>query len=505
MKTLLKAILPFLVGIAYAQTPPVPVYGPIGSSGGGFALINSPSVIFPSDADHTMTYPEMSGSGGFLRVTCSTTLTTTRNLIAPQAKGFGWVIENACTQPIIIKPPSGSGVTIPVGSFVTVASDGYNYGQAGGRCTSGCTFTGGISFNMTNCPGNVCFGNTGTYTVPPSSSGNGEQDYQSHYLTFSGPGTNLGNSGGWSTSKAHVETDNFLRRGISQHMNANILCGSPSDCAAWYVYMYSRGAYSAQSDEGDTLASLKFAEGGTQPAGGLRPFNAQILVGGLGNRSPTFQNILYDGVVEESPLLDITQGTASGTMQITGTNFGTSYLSTMSVTCTTGCVSGGIPLSTAWGTLTAPISNPGVTAPTITTTTMTLNLTAGGISSPAPLAVGFACIAGPWYPQQTYISSINGYTSGSSETITFEVRYPNGDETHLPIILQGGVCGQYLSFDQDYTFTGGYRTSYFAFGSQDGTHLIYGENSGGNIIGNTRPQPGVNAVIMTSGTAIAYT
>lgn len=81
-----------------------------------------------------MSYPEVSGSSGVLVVTSSTSLTATRNLVAPLMKGFAWAVENATSggQAIQIIGPSGSGVTIANGSAAYVFCDGTNYLSSGG-------------------------------------------------------------------------------------------------------------------------------------------------------------------------------------------------------------------------------------------------------------------------------------------------------------------------------------------------------------------------------------
>ena len=108
--------------------PQIPLTGNIGA-GGVFPLINSPAVVFATDADHTMTYPEMSGSSGFLLVTSGVSLTATRNLIAPMIAGFNWAVENATTggHSIQVIGATGTGVTIASGYTMTVYCDGTNY------------------------------------------------------------------------------------------------------------------------------------------------------------------------------------------------------------------------------------------------------------------------------------------------------------------------------------------------------------------------------------------
>ena len=129
MKSLLKVALLLSLPLAfYAQAPQIPVTGTLGS-GGVFPLINSPSVVFATDANHTMTYPEMSGSSGVLLITSSVSLSAPRNVIAPMVRGFGWFAENLTTggQSIVIKGSTGTGVTIANGYGQVVWCDGTNY------------------------------------------------------------------------------------------------------------------------------------------------------------------------------------------------------------------------------------------------------------------------------------------------------------------------------------------------------------------------------------------
>lgn len=162
----LAAIL-MLCGVAAAQAPQVPVTGNLGA-GGSFPLVNSPAVIFTSDANHTMVYPEMTGSSGFIKVTSSVSLTATRNLIAPMAKGFQFTVENATTggQAIQVIGTSGSGITIANGDTSLVASDGSNYVTgvpAGGGVTTFNTRSGAVTLSTgdVNAVGTISNSTTG--------------------------------------------------------------------------------------------------------------------------------------------------------------------------------------------------------------------------------------------------------------------------------------------------------------------------------------------------------
>ena len=128
MKTLVKFLLFAVSTVALSQipAPQVPVTGNLGS-GGNFPLLNNGTLVFTSDANHTMIYPEMSAN--FIKVTSSVALTAQRNLVAPLTSGFTFTIENSTTggQSIKVIGPSGTGVVIPNGSAVVVACDGANY------------------------------------------------------------------------------------------------------------------------------------------------------------------------------------------------------------------------------------------------------------------------------------------------------------------------------------------------------------------------------------------
>ena len=133
MKNLSKLlILAILAPCALAQVPApqVPITGNMGP-GGVFPLLNSGTLHFTTDANHTMTYPEMSAN--VIRVVSNVTLTEQRNLVAPLTLGFQFTVQNATTggQSIQVIGATGTGVIIANGTTVSVACDGTNYVQVG--------------------------------------------------------------------------------------------------------------------------------------------------------------------------------------------------------------------------------------------------------------------------------------------------------------------------------------------------------------------------------------
>ena len=188
--TKISALTLLAAGMMFGQAPGVPVTGNIGA-GGNFPLINSPAVLFATDANHTMVYPEMSGSSGFIKVTSSVSLTATRNLVVPLTKGFQFMVENATTggQSIQVIGLTGTGVTIANGAAMVVASDGTNVvpaGSVGGG--------GGLSGQTAGCAPKANSSTTSTGPMPICD--DGTTTTMSHTVAFTGPNPMGGTAGG---------------------------------------------------------------------------------------------------------------------------------------------------------------------------------------------------------------------------------------------------------------------------------------------------------------------
>ena len=110
--------LAFFTGLTQPQVAPpqINLGGNIGAQ--GFPVLNSGTMVFASDANHTLTAQESSATGG-IKITSGVPLTATRSLIFPTAYGkLQFVsIENVTTggQSIIVTGQSGTGITIPNG------------------------------------------------------------------------------------------------------------------------------------------------------------------------------------------------------------------------------------------------------------------------------------------------------------------------------------------------------------------------------------------------------
>ena len=152
----IAALMLALCAAASAQSPQIPVTGNLGA-GGSFPLIYPRTITLNSDANYTMAYPDMAGTGGIIDVKSTVPLTATRNIIAPSVFGLGWTIENATTggQAIQIIGQTGAGVTIPNGATVSAWYDGAKF-----TATPIITQTGtlGTSSQVSAFPGSVTAG-----------------------------------------------------------------------------------------------------------------------------------------------------------------------------------------------------------------------------------------------------------------------------------------------------------------------------------------------------------
>lgn len=165
---------------------------------------------------------------------------------------------------------------------------------------------------------------------------------------------------------------------------------------------------------------------------------------------------------------------------VSGASYLTSYpvcLSSVVENCDTSAT---LPKTTAWGVTASDMGPTGQPADVSVSTTITVTLQPVGSSTPVFTAGEIACLAGQSYPEQVLITSAPTPATGSTtQTLTINRRNPNPAGA---AIFQGGVCGQYVSFDDSLTYTT-MRTSDYAYGSLTGTDLIGGINLSGGEFG----------------------
>lgn len=284
-------------------------------------------------------------------------------------------------------------------------------------------------------------------------------DMVGHYnfYDFKSPGFSWGNSGGWSVQHGTVEDGTFDTRGIGQMYISNSVKHATGDFAAQYVYAYTDGGVTAQSDEGFTLDTREGGETDRwfhgEVAAGAAPGTTLLPV--TFNDGPQSEKTTTDGAY----MLDLSKGTISGI--VTGPEIlvkGTSvHVMPVSVK---------LPVSTGIGVVGTPIPRIKVEDVPETMMLTDVHLLQGSF------VVGKACLAGGWYPEQVLITKVGNAASGLQD-VTIIHKNPNGTDAKNPTSLwQGGLCGQYLSLDRNLK-RDGFRTSYEVVGATDSSHLAY--------------------------------
>jgi hypothetical protein len=320
---------------------------------------------------------------------------------------------------------------------------------------------------FTNCPRiaradeAACTLDEAVFDAPTGASGLTGQAGRRFDVTAYGPGLSLGNLGGWRVEKVDTEFFNVATRGISQAHSLTMNKHAAGDTMGSYNYVYSDGGSTALSDEAIKGDALEMGETSGYFHGTVGSTS------GTGDTVPALKFVSgNDWTTDGAPLLDISKGSISGL--ITGPSQrlpGSGYLYTFPV-------DNEVPLSTAWGICDEEIpSNKLVQVNTPVSCNVALQygeFRAGGV----------VCVAGPNYPEQAPITAA-GVPGGGFQSITLALRNPNERGAN---IFQGGLCGQYISFDANLAFSG-YRSSYYAFGSVDRHHIIYGMNLIGRVVG----------------------
>ncbi|MBB5059457.1 hypothetical protein HDF16_004183 [Granulicella aggregans] len=315
--------------------------------------------------------------------------------------------------------------------------------------------------NCINTPVNEAACHLDTVVFDQPAGANGKTSQAAHRIDVSafGPGLSLGNMGGWRVNKVDVEFLNVANRGISQAHSLFLYKHAAGDTMGSYNYVYSDGGSTALSDESIKGDALDMGETTGYFHGSI------AATAGTGDTVPALKFVSgNDWTTDGAPLLDITQGKISGRIMGAGSSVAGITLGVMKV-------DNELPLSTAWGVCENEIPNNNLVQK-IAPFTCNVRLRAGSFT-----AGGTVCVSGPNYPEQARITAAS-VASGDHQKITIEVRNPNSAGAN---IFQGGVCGQYISFDANLAVTG-YRSSYYAFGAVDPHQLIYGYNFKGQVI-----------------------
>jgi hypothetical protein len=120
----------------------------------GASILGAYSVIFATDANHTLSVTEYTNK--FLELTSSVALTATRQLIAPLVQGQEFIVQNNTTggQSIQVWGGSGGSVTVAAGTSASVVCDGTNYFSPTSTTLGGDVIGNSSSNTVTKLQGN---------------------------------------------------------------------------------------------------------------------------------------------------------------------------------------------------------------------------------------------------------------------------------------------------------------------------------------------------------------
>ncbi|HUZ94516.1 MAG TPA: hypothetical protein VMU57_06340, partial [Edaphobacter sp.] len=274
---------------------------------------------------------------------------------------------------------------------------------------------------------------------------------------FKTPGYSWGNAGGWSVQLGTSANGTFNTRGIGQMDASSSVKHATGDFAAQYIYAYTDGGATAQSDEGFTLDTREGGETsqwfhGTVAAGAV-PGTTLLPVTYVAG--PQSQQATTDGAY----MLDISKGKISGIVTGEETLVEGTSVHVMPV-------SARLPVSTGIGIVDTPIPRIKIEDVPETITLTNVRLVRGSF------VTGKACLAGGWYPEQVLVTNV-GQAANGRQDVTITHKNPNGTDVKNPTSLwQGGLCGQYLSLDRNVA-RDGFPTSYEVVGATDASHLAY--------------------------------
>lgn len=293
-----------------------------------------------------------------------------------------------------------------------------------------------------------------------------EQNAHYTFSTFSQPSYSWGNNGGWGVQKNRYEEVVFNSRGIAQahnlwcfkHAVGDVACGD-------YIYAYSDGGSTAQSDEGFTVDTR---EGGETDS----YFHGTVGQGATAGATllPVTFTSGQDATTDGAFLLDISKGTIHGTVSGLDSIVDKTSVHILPVTLAAGHISP----STGIGIIQTPI-------PIISIANVPESITLDVALTHGAFKAGIACLAGGWYPEQVSVTAVSA-PKGDTQKVTLIHKNPNPtastDPNNPSSLWQGGPCGNYISLDRNLA-RDGFRTSYQVVGATDASHIAYVWNVNG--------------------------
>jgi hypothetical protein len=166
-----------------------------------------------------------------------------------------------------------------------------------------CTSGSGVNFE--------CITNIVNFSQASSSTGIGERDWMDTTYNRWGPGSSLGNDGGWSVAKISNQIMTSAQRGITQANGLQMYKHAVGDTMGHYDYVYSDGGVTALSDEAVKGYALDSGETSGYYHGTVTGISGSgYYVTPTLSAATSGNNWTTDGAY----LLDISKGTISGNL-----------------------------------------------------------------------------------------------------------------------------------------------------------------------------------------------
>lgn len=286
-----------------------------------------------------------------------------------------------------------------------------------------------------------------------------------------------------SSTESNWTTDGAFMLNISRPLHSGSLTGSGETKwnSSFINLVPTSGSLPLSTSVGFISVGTTLSLSGVAGDGGY------IITACVNNPTAALQNLVGQNIT----ILGFTNSSNNGTFGITGFD-GSGNLLTTNV-------------STVAETHAATATSPAICSPQTNSAApihMAVTLTLQNVDSVTSrdLVVGdIITVAGSNFPEQSKVTSA-APSSGGNQNVTITIRNPNTSA----YFFCGGVQGSYISSAENLAFSG-MRSSYYAYGSTDGTNLIYAFNNGGDTINhnNTIPQSG-NEAFTTTGAFTLY-
>jgi len=294
-------------------------------------------------------------------------------------------------------------------------------------------------------------------------------------------GFSLGNIGGsaqgggedWSGSHLLQLYGDVQSSGIAETMTIYRNKYAAGDFTLGYWYGFDNGGATAQSDESTKALGIHIGQPELDEGGGIWAGTASSGV----STGATLLPVTSTGVAKypsQDSFLEDQNPAHALTCAISGSDLSTTPVisgSNVYSAPVSGCT---LPVSTAYGTTSAPFNQPNSGLSSTANFTLTLGPGSGAFTT------GVATLAGNNFIEQVNI--VAGSVSGGLQGVTVTYKFP--ESAGNTSLWQGGLANYDINLDRNVA-RDGWPQAFQAVGAIDSSHIAYSVNALGNTNGNT--------------------